>query len=196
MWIGQCVGWANHKVSGRGSACLINLVFHQFQYLRHVGYHVHPDLVIFLATSSNVDGQVIGVVAVFVSYQPFKPSLTIHSSALSCLFTAMMLTTHVNLILTGKTTVESFAAQDQHHREADVLQREYGYLWHSREKRKVRRKWKEEWGGLPVDARWRFGTARQLWEQEMGSNPLGWICKHFRPELQLSIPSADWAATW
>lgn len=87
----------------------------------------------------------------------------------------MILTSHLYLILTGKTTVESFAGRDQVQRETDVLQREYGYLWHNLEKRKVKLRWKKDWGGLPVDARWKFGTSKQMWEQEMGVSPLGWL---------------------
>ena len=89
----------------------------------------------------------------------------------------MMLLSHIHLILTGKSTSESFAARYQQQREADVLQREFGYLWHNMEKRKVKRKWKEEWGGQAVDARWKFGTMRQMWEQEMGKDLLGWMCE-------------------
>ena len=89
-----------------------------------------------------------------------------------------MLFSHIHLILTGISTVESFAARDQHQREADVLQREYGYLWHNMEKKKVKKKWNEEWGGSEVHARWKFGTLRQMWEQEMGRNPIGWFCEH------------------
>jgi palmitoyltransferase len=87
----------------------------------------------------------------------------------------MMLLSHIHLILTGKSTSESFAARYQQQREADVLQREFGYLWHNMEKRKVKRKWREDWGGLPVDARWISGSKKQMWVQEMGRAPSGWI---------------------
>jgi len=91
------------------------------------------------------------------------------------LMTCLMFVSHVHLILTGRSTVESFRGRDQYEREATVLQREYGYFWHNQDKKKVKRRWREDWGDSPVDARWKWGTARQMWEQEMGSNRLGWI---------------------
>jgi hypothetical protein len=98
-------------------------------------------------------------------------------SALFFLFSAMMFGSHVYLVITGKTTVESFRGRDQHEREAEVLQQEFGILWHNFDKRRVRKRWKEEFGGVPVDGRWRFGTAGQMWKQDMGESWWGWICK-------------------
>ncbi|CAD6570727.1 MAG: hypothetical protein TREMPRED_005979 [Tremellales sp. Tagirdzhanova-0007] len=142
-------------------------------------------LIIVTTRSSTIDGQIIALIAI---------------SALFCLFTAAMLFSHIHLILTGISTVESFAARDQHQREADVLQREYGYLWHNMEKKKVKKKWNEEWGGSEVHARWKFGTLRQMWEQEMGRNPIGWFLPigpplgdgiHF-PSNPRFGPSGEW----
>lgn len=132
-------------------------------------------LIIVETRSSTVDGQIVALIAMYVCHTMLDPVLTVSRSALFCLFTGAMLFSHIHLILIGNSTVESFAARDQHQREADILQREYGYLWHNLEKKRVQRKWKEEWGGSPVHARWRFGTMRQMWEQEMGRSPLGWI---------------------
>lgn len=100
-------------------------------------------------------------------------------AAIFGLFAVTMLLTHVQLILSGRTTVESFAARDQREREDALLQTEYGYFWHNMEKRKVRKKWKEEWGGSPVDGRWRYGTRMDRWKEEMGISPLGWIRELF-----------------
>ncbi|WWD21704.1 hypothetical protein CI109_106191 [Kwoniella shandongensis] len=111
-------------------------------------------------------------------------------SALFGLFTALMLSTHINLIITGKTTVESFKARDQQEQEDRVLQQEYGYLWHNQEKRKVRKRWKEEYGGTAVDARWRHGSSRDMWEQEMGTSPWGWIL-HFKSNPHFG-PHGEW----
>ena len=86
-----------------------------------------------------------------------------------------MLSSHIHLILTGRTTVESFAGSDQREREDQVLQLEYGYLWHNMEKRKVRQRWTEEWGGISVDERWKWGSAGQLWREEMGREWIGWF---------------------
>jgi len=94
------------------------------------------------------------------------------------LFTSMMLGSHVYLIITGKTTVESFKARDQNDAEVDILNKEYGFWWHNLEKRKARKHWAEQWGNVPVDARWRAGSAMEQWRQEMGNHWLGWICEY------------------
>ncbi|KAK8847616.1 hypothetical protein IAR55_005475 [Kwoniella newhampshirensis] len=145
-------------------------------------FYVLITLIVVAARTSNSDGQIIALIAV---------------SALFGLFSALMLSTHINLILTGKTTVESFKARDQQEQEDRILQKEYGYFWHNQEKRKVRRRWKEEWGGSPVDARWRHGSSRHMWEQEMGKGWLGWICRplgdglHFRSNPHFG-PHGEW----
>ena len=89
----------------------------------------------------------------------------------------MMFTSHLHLIINGKSTVESFGGREQQENEAAVLQKEYGYLWHNQEKRAVKKRWKEEWGGLNPDERWRWGSKTQMWEQEMGKSWVGWICE-------------------
>ncbi|WWC86676.1 uncharacterized protein L201_001553 [Kwoniella dendrophila CBS 6074] len=119
-----------------------------------------------LAKSSGTDGQVIAMIAL---------------SAMFGLFTFSMCATHIHLILTGRTTVESYARRDQQEAENRVLQHEYGYFFHNAERRKVQRKWRSEWGSTPVDARWVFGSKMDLWEQEMGRDPLGWILPIGRP---------------
>lgn len=126
-------------------------------------------LIITEARSNNMDGQMIALIII---------------AAIFGLFAVVMLLTHIQLILSGRTTVESFAARDQHERENALLQTEYGYFWHNMEKRKVRKKWKEEWGGSPVDGRWRYGTRMDRWKQEMGIAPLGWI-------LPIGSPQGD-----
>lgn len=103
------------------------------------------------------------------------------SAAIFGLFTFTMWTTHVHLIVTGRSTVESFKGRDQIEQEDRVLQAEFGVLWNNQSKRRVRKQWKEEWGGVAVDARWRWGSAGQLWRQEMGEQGLGWICESFTP---------------
>ncbi|ORY21741.1 DHHC palmitoyltransferase-domain-containing protein [Naematelia encephala] len=155
LWIGQCVGWANHKF----------FIIFNFWAMTFTLF-----LLIFLcvvtANASTVDGQVIGLLAV---------------SALFALFTSMMLFTHIHLILTGRSTVESFKGRDQHEQESAILQREFGLIGHYSDKRKVLARWKEEWGGSQVDARWRFGSKVAMWRQEMGLSWAGWIFPIGRP---------------
>ena len=99
------------------------------------------------------------------------------SSALFGIFTLAMFPSHVHLIVSGRTTVESYRGRDQVEQEDRVLQMEYGYLWHNQEKRKVRKKWKDEWGGTNVDERWKWGSAGEMWKEEMGDSWIGWICE-------------------
>lgn len=98
-------------------------------------------------------------------------------SALFGLFTSMMYATHVYLIITGKSTVESFSGQDQSQHESRYLQTQLGFWTGSRDAKKAKRKWKEEWGGSNVDERWRVGGALNLWKREMGVKWYEWICK-------------------
>ncbi|OWZ34149.1 vacuolar protein [Cryptococcus neoformans c45] len=158
LWIGQCVGWANHKFF---------IIFNLWTAL--YCFYIMILLIITEARSNNMDGQMIALIII---------------AAIFGLFAVVMLLTHIQLILSGRTTVESFAARDQHERENALLQTEYGYFWHNMEKRKVRKKWKEEWGGSPVDGRWRYGTRMDRWKQEMGIAPLGWI-------LPIGSPQGD-----
>lgn len=154
MWIGQCVGWANHKY----------FITFNFWAMCFCAY-VFMLLIVVTAKSNDIDGQVVGLIAV---------------SAFFCLITTMMLSAHVYLILCGKSTVESFSGRTQSEKESAVLQNAYGVLMHMGSKRKVRRKWKEEWGGTSVDERWKFGTKWEMWQQEMGKSWIGWICKQIR----------------
>lgn len=158
VWIGQCVGWANHKFF---------IIFNLWTTL--YSFYIMILLIITEARSNSMDGQMIAMIVV---------------AAIFGLFAVSMLLTHVQLILSGRTTVESFAARDQREREDALLQTEYGYFWHNMEKRKVRKKWKEEWGGSPVDGRWRYGTRMDRWKEEMGIGPLGWI-------LPIGSPQGD-----
>jgi len=85
--------------------------------------------------------------------------------------------THVFLILGGKTTVESFSGRDQIEMENSLLHKEFGYVFNDHNKRKVRKRWREEFGKVEVDERWAVGTYLQRWKREMGSHWIGWICR-------------------
>ena len=91
-----------------------------------------------------------------------------------------MFAQHLYLIMTGRSTVESFAGQDQGQHEARYLQTQLGFWKGSVDAKKARRKWKEEWGGSEVDERWRVGGAMALWKQEMGEKWYEWICTSTR----------------
>lgn len=88
----------------------------------------------------------------------------------------MMLFQHAYLIVTGKSTVEAFSGRDQQERETQHLNILFGFWSHQKEKRLVRKKWKEEFGGTTVDDRWRMGTKMDMWRREMGPKWYGWIC--------------------
>ena len=97
------------------------------------------------------------------------------------LFTGMMCGQHCYMVITGRTTVESYRGRDQVEQENRVLQEAYGALWHNQEKSKVRKRWQEEWGGVPLDGRWRWGSAREMWENEMSDKWWEWIRESARP---------------
>lgn len=88
-----------------------------------------------------------------------------------------MFSTHIHLILNGKTTVESYHGREQAEQEMATLNQEFGYIWRDHEKRRVMKRWKQEYGGVEVDDRWRFGTRKDRWEQDMGTSWIGWFCE-------------------
>jgi palmitoyltransferase len=99
------------------------------------------------------------------------------SAGFFCIFTFTMFPTHVSLILTGMTTLESYAGREQMEMETSVLHREFGYVFNDHKKRQVKRRWKEEFGGVDVDQRWAVGSWMDRWKAEMGSSWLGWFCE-------------------
>jgi palmitoyltransferase len=84
------------------------------------------------------------------------------------------------LILTGKSTVEAFSGRDQQDRESRHLNVLYGFWSNQKEKKLVRKKWQEEYGGTSVDERWRTGGAMGLWKREMGEKWYEWICEWYK----------------
>lgn len=87
-----------------------------------------------------------------------------------------MLFQHFYLITTGKSTVEAFAGRDQDELETQHLSIQFGFWSHYKEKKLVRKKWKDEFGGTAVDERWRQGSRMDMWQREMGDKWYGWIC--------------------
>ena len=61
--------------------------------------------------------------------------------------------------------------------ENSVLHREFGYVFNDHSKRKVRKRWREEFGKVEVDERWAVGSYMSRWKREMGRSWIGWICK-------------------
>lgn len=111
------------------------------------------------------------------------------SAGFFAIFTVTMFPSHVNLILVARTTVESYAGRDQTEMESSVLHKEFGFIWNDHNKRRVKRRWKEEYGGVNVDDRWMVGTYYKRWTTEMGNSPLAWFCKschHFESHVSLS----------
>ncbi|EIW71033.1 hypothetical protein TREMEDRAFT_37516 [Tremella mesenterica DSM 1558] len=174
LWIGQCVGWQNHKFFMNFN--FWGLLFNSYT----LGV-----LIAYAAKASGQDGEVITLAII---------------TAIFSMFTFTMLLTHLHLILTGRTTVESFAGRDQMEEENRILQIEYGMFWHNSEKKKVRRRWKEEFGGVSVDQRWKVGTNRERWEMKMGKRWWEWIFPvgrstgdgtHFEQNPHLG-PNGEW----
>lgn len=105
------------------------------------------------------------------------PLCALTRSGLFGLFTVTMFAQHAYLILTGKSTVEAFSGQDQSQQEERVLRQQLGFWSNSVDGHKVKRIWREEWGGTNVDERWRTGGAMALWKREMGEQWYEWICE-------------------
>lgn len=101
------------------------------------------------------------------------------SAGILFLFTLlMMLPTHIYLILVGRSTIESFQTGTQQRAEEAVLKFEFDNpVCPTEDVRAVRKQWKEEYGGVAVNDRWRVGRARDRWRREMGKSPVGWVCE-------------------
>ncbi|CAK9785590.1 unnamed protein product [Cutaneotrichosporon oleaginosum] len=94
----------------------------------------------------------------------------------------MMFPTHVYLVLVGRSTIESFQTGDQQRAEEAALKLEFNNpMCPTKDVRAVRKQWKEEFGGVAVNDRWKVGRARDRWRREMGNSPLGWILPIGRP---------------
>lgn len=172
IWVGQCVGWANHKVWRMREQAEMT-VLHDLLLLGNVILFLHAGHSRCLSRSCRRDRRAGR--CYHSSVRPDNGSRLIHRSALFGIFTASMFGSHVYLIITGKSTVESFSGQDQSQHESRYLQAQLGFWTGSRDATKVKKKWKAEWGGSEVDERWRVGGAMTLWRQEMGKQWYGWI---------------------
>ncbi|TXT16080.1 hypothetical protein VHUM_00583 [Vanrija humicola] len=156
LWIGQCVGWRNHAVFitfnfWAGLFCLYNMIL----------------LIVHTAKTPKVDGQQVALIVV---------------SGLLFLFTLVMLfPTHIHLILSGKSTIESFQESAQRRRENHALAEQLGPC-NVKGRRAVLKQWDTEWGGVDISDRWVFGTKSQLWKREMGDNWIRWILPVGKPK--------------
>lgn len=89
-----------------------------------------------------------------------------------------MLPTHIYLILTGKSTIESFQTSTQREAEEAALKLAFNNpACPTREIRAVRKEWVAEYGGVAVNDRWAVGRFRDRWKREMGNDWVGWLCE-------------------
>jgi palmitoyltransferase len=79
--------------------------------------------------------------------------------------------------------------------ENSVLHREFGYVFNDHKKRKVKRRWKDEFGGVEVDQRWAVGSWMERWKMEMGSKPIGWFRKSYPTLLRTVLMSSTYRPT-
>ncbi|KLT43515.1 zf-DHHC-domain-containing protein [Cutaneotrichosporon oleaginosum] len=157
VWVGQCVGWRNHAVFI--TFCFWAGVFCCFSC---------TVLVVDSCLAPEVDGQKIALITI---------------AGILFIFTLlMMFPTHVYLVLVGRSTIESFQTGDQQRAEEAALKLEFNNpMCPTKDVRAVRKQWKEEFGGVAVNDRWKVGRARDRWRREMGNSPLGWILPIGRP---------------
>lgn len=110
------------------------------------------------------------------------------------LFTSVLLSTHVTLILFNSTTVEHLSVERMQERERAILSRMFGTfqfrcalnnslfkanadVMNNSEKMTQRRKWDKEWGRIGMEGNiWWLGSMRLNWEARMGPNVWYWIC--------------------
>lgn len=101
--------------------------------------------------------------------------IVIALAALFLFFTAMLVVTHVNLILNGQTTVENVQIMSMKGRENRTLAKGFD-CWEFSAKRKKLKEWDREWGRPGAEGHiWWRGNAHEHWIDVMGDWWPGWI---------------------
>ncbi|KAG6811505.1 hypothetical protein H0H92_007107 [Tricholoma furcatifolium] len=97
-------------------------------------------------------------------------------SGLFAVFTVGMVFTHVRLIWSGLTTVESIQGTQMRQREERAMNEVIGYWAFGAKRRKVR-SYDEEWGRIGLEGNiWWLGNGGEEWVSVMGTNVWGWFC--------------------
>lgn len=152
-WIGHCVGARNRKF-------FVNFVYWGFVYCAWICF----TLIALNAQASHVNKDV-----------DIPQLVVIVLTGLFALFTLGLGVTHTYLIMLNLTTVEDYGIKSMQERESYTLSQMFPW-WNLKAKKRTRRAWDEEWGGLKTEGNiWWLGSWRTNWEQVMGKNPWGWI---------------------
>ncbi|KAF8816885.1 zf-DHHC-domain-containing protein [Phlegmacium glaucopus] len=154
-WIGQCVGARNHKFFVH--FCQATVVFTSFVFATLLAFVIRIN-----ATNGagTLDPQELVIIAL---------------AGLFLIFTFTLVITHVQMILTGMTTVETLQMQTMQMREKRLLGKVYAW-WEFGAKTRKLREWDEDWGALSTEGNiWWRGDQHAEWTDVMGSWWLGWI---------------------
>ncbi|KAF8334416.1 zf-DHHC-domain-containing protein [Amanita rubescens] len=153
-WIGQCVGARNHKF-------FVNFteaggIYCAYVFATILAYTVHDIQV----DDASLDPQLVLIIALTGLFGLFTWTLTI---------------SHIMLILSSQTTVESLMIRHMKERESHQLNKAYA-CWDIRSKRYSRKEWDNEWGDLDTEGHiWWMEDRRTAWEDVMGTNIWGWF---------------------
>ncbi|KAF9481622.1 zf-DHHC-domain-containing protein [Pholiota conissans] len=151
-WIGQCVGARNQKFFFNFNEAAV--VFTAYAFGTTLAYTIKP------SNSVNIDPQEIILIAL---------------AGFFCLFTTLLVISHVGMILRGMTTVESMLAHNTKRREEDRLARGFKW-WQIAAKTRQKKLWDKEWGTIDREGNiWWQGNAHTEWISVMGTSWLGWI---------------------
>jgi palmitoyltransferase len=86
-----------------------------------------------------------------------------------------MTLSHIAMVCSAMTTIESYSIRDQRDRESHLLAQKYGFF-KCRTKTRTLRRWNYEYGDLKTEGnRWYVGGPMREWKLLMGDAPLGWI---------------------
>ncbi|KNZ76633.1 Palmitoyltransferase PFA3 [Termitomyces sp. J132] len=153
-WIGQCVGARNQKF-------FMNFI----QVTSFLTTYTCVTLLVFVVLrATSADGHIDPQKIVIVAF-----------AGLFAVFTTLMQFTHVRLIWSGQTTVESMQGHRMKHREKQAMNDVIGY-WAILAKRRKTRSYDEEWGRIGREGNiWWLGSGKKGWVDVMGYNVWGWF---------------------
>ncbi|KAF8550647.1 zf-DHHC-domain-containing protein [Imleria badia] len=178
-WIGQCVGAFNQKFFVNFLQWATVFCFWTFSTLLSLNVKQRA------SAAPDLDPQQIVVIAL---------------AGFFGIFSSLILSSQLHLVLLNQTTVESLSYRSMRDREQALLSQMYKW-YHFRAKRRTSKQWDSEWGRIGIEGNlWWLGSTRANWVAVMGKNVWWWflpIGRHLDDGLNYPMnPRFDSAGRW